>query len=85
MENIYKICEKAGKLLAYEGVCYHELYPMSERTMLVHVSGDWKHDHARCDYLLEKELGLKLVGCKLDEETDEDWYSAERYYIAKGA
>ncbi|MBE6121158.1 MAG: hypothetical protein E7190_00410 [Erysipelotrichaceae bacterium] len=41
--------------------------------------GDWKHDHLRCDWIME-ELGYALVEVYDIEENGSDCYSATRRY-----
>lgn len=48
--------------------------------------GDWKHEHARCDLLVEEEAaanGYEIVqkGQTITEETGTDCYSAIHNYI----
>lgn len=48
--------------------------------------GDWKHDHWRCDYLVEefaKENNRKIFFQKtnITEEDGSDCYSATHFYI----
>lgn len=41
--------------------------------------GDWKHDHAYADYLME-QIGYKLID-EVETETDgSDCYSSNHYY-----
>lgn len=42
-------------------------------------NGDWKHDHARADYIL-KECGFTLMKTEVTEEDGSDCYSAIHYY-----
>ena len=48
--------------------------------------GDWKHDHLRCDYLVEefakenhREITFKKTN--LTEEDGSDCYSAKHFYV----
>lgn len=45
----------------------------------VHIRGDWKHDHARCDYVMEQN-GYTLLKKEVTEEDGSDWYTAIHYY-----
>ena len=52
------------------------------------MEGDWKHDHARTDYLISDLLGnydnieITNMGEELiGDETDGDWYSAKHRYM----
>ena len=44
--------------------------------------GDWKHDHAYLDYLMEK-YGFELVNEELTEDNGSDCYCASHYYRLK--
>lgn len=58
---------------------YYEIYDWNGQIVIEIEHGDWKHDHARSDYLMS-ELGYKLVN---EEETytdGSDNYSAIHYY-----
>ena len=41
--------------------------------------GDWKHDHAYCDYLM-RQIGYKLIAEDVFEEDGSDCYSSTHYY-----
>lgn len=46
----------------------------------IHISwGDWKHDHWRCDEVMN-ELGYELKNYKITEENGSDCFSADRFY-----
>ncbi len=67
----------------------NQLYPSDVFTaddrVMVDISwGDWKHDHIRCDKLMEN-LGYTLVEEEVTEEDGSDCYSAIRHYIPKGS
>jgi hypothetical protein len=52
-------------------------------TVKIYISwGDWKHEHLRCDYLMN-ELGYMKVNVVETEEDGSDCYSAERWYERK--
>ena len=49
--------------------------------IIVHILwGDWKHEHAYCDYLMEKK-GYKLVREKVTEQNGSDCYSSAHLYL----
>lgn len=50
----------------------------------VEISGDWKHDHARADWLIEDKLGGTLLRKDITEDTGCDWYPAIHYYSIIG-
>jgi len=41
--------------------------------------GDWKHDHLRCDMIMENE-GFRLINTKIGE-SDGDCYNATHTYV----
>lgn len=50
--------------------------------------GDWKHDHLRCDYLVEefaKTNNSKILfqKTKVTEDNGTDCYSAKHFYVFK--
>ena len=61
-----------------------DVYPHSELPV-IQISiywGDWKHDHARCDYLMEK-LGYILISEQTTESDGSDCYSSIHNYLSK--
>ena len=46
--------------------------------------GDWKHEHLRCDYLMEQKFGASKIKVEVTEENGSDCYSADRYYFVQG-
>ena len=42
--------------------------------------GDWKHEHLRCDWLME-EFGYIKINVIETEEDGSDCYSADHYYV----
>ena len=42
--------------------------------------GDWKHDHARADWLITEKLGGLLMRTDMVESDGSDCYSAVHYY-----
>ena len=43
--------------------------------------GDWKHSHARLDYVMKHYLGYTLIKEQVTEEDGSDTYSSVHYYI----
>lgn len=76
----YKNIEQIEKHLTenelwVEDVWYNDLY------YYVHISwGDWKHEHLRCDYLME-QIGYECTGTITTEEDGGDCYSAIHKYV----
>lgn len=56
---------------------------LNEDRIIVYITwGDWKHEHKRCDWLMD-DMGYELVNV-IETETDgSDCYSAERVYKKK--
>lgn len=65
----------------YPDYYFYEPSLNSEGTvvMIASITGDWKHEHARADYLM-REIGYELISKKVTEEDGSDWYSADHYY-----
>lgn len=51
-------------------------FGIAEKILFITVQGDWKHDHLRCQYLLEEE-GYRMISKRVTEEDGSDWYTAE--------
>ena len=62
-----------------DGNVYGEVYQDGEEWCVEISWGDWKHDHWRCDWLME-EVGAKSTGVNITEEDGSDCYSAIHYY-----
>lgn len=45
--------------------------------------GDWKHDHARLDYIMESNFSVDVFGKEVTESDGTDCYSATHYYLIK--
>ena len=74
--------EKRVYDLLNENSVHAEVYQFSTLPIIcVEISwGDWKHDHARADWLIADELGGTLLRTNLVEEDGSDCYSAVHYY-----
>ena len=46
--------------------------------------GDWKHDHARLDLVMEANFTVMLVDVKITESDGSDCYSALHIYKMRG-
>ena len=44
--------------------------------------GDWKHEHLRCDYLME-QIGYISINSFVTEENGSDCYSAQHWYVRR--
>lgn len=60
-----------------------DVFAADTRVMVEIEWGDWKHDHLRCDALMELK-GYTLVEEEVTEEDGSDCYSAIRHYEPKG-
>ena len=64
----------------HENNLYCEVYEHINGSISVEIDwGDWKHDHAYCDYLM-KERGYVLMDEQVTEENGSDCYSSIHYY-----
>lgn len=84
--NINQICEEIGEMLRSNNLWYEEVWPTSEENRIcVDIRwGDWKHEHLRCDYLVDdyfKSHGMYSVKSNvITEEDGSDCYCASHYY-----
>ena len=79
-ELIKKIETVLDKDVWVESVYQYEDLPV----IAVDVRGDWKHDHLRCDWLIEENVSeVTKFNTKVTEEDGSDYYSATHYYIVK--
>ena len=70
------------ELLNAEGVCAEVYQHQDLPIVAVIISwGDWKHDHARADYLVSSRLNGKKIAVDVTEENGSDCYSATHYYF----
>ena len=80
MEEIYKMLDDNGIM--------GEVWETKDEffgTPMVHIEitwGDWKHDHARCDYLMD-QLGYGFISAVETEEDGSDCYSAIHNYVKR--
>lgn len=78
VERIYKGLEKYN-LYPEEVYTYFDGDTSSQRIVVSIHKGDWKHEHLRCDMLMQK-MGYIPDGSLVTEEDGSDCYSADRYY-----
>ena len=71
MKDYTKDYERACKITSYlkQNDIYPESVCVNDNTAEVRIDGDWKHEHRRCDFLMEKE-GHTYVGYKDEAEDD---------------
>ena len=82
MIDMREIERKAIELLSKEHIWTEEIYQYNDLPVLVvEVDGDWKHDHLRCKYLIEEELGGTLLKKQVTRDDGSDSYGASHYYI----
>ena len=70
-------------MLAENGRDNYDVYGVSDLPVVcveIHW-GDWKHDHACCDWLVEDKLGGTRIDVRVTEEDGSDTYSAIHYYF----
>lgn len=81
--DIYKAVEKINKILDENNIWADVWQYMDLPVVQVEISwGDWKHDHARTDYLL-KNLGCTLMKEEITENDGSDCYSAIHYFYVR--
>ena len=82
-ENINQECREVETYLNNQGL-WVDVYPHNILPVIkVNIEwGDWKHDHLRCDYLME-QLGYMSAGVQTTETDGSDCYSAIHRYLAK--
>ncbi len=44
------------------------------------IRGDWKHDHLRMDYFMQRAYDIRSIQTQTTEEDGSDCYSAIHYY-----
>lgn len=77
------LCEIIEKLASENHICC-EVYEEQRGVVAVEIRwGDWKHDHARLDWLVGERLPeLKKVETAVTEDDGSDCYSAiHRFYF----
>lgn len=83
-EQMWKKASEIEKMLEKNNV-YASVYPHNEFPVIqVEISwGDWKHDHARTDWLIADKCGewLSKIGESVTEEDGSDTYSSTHNYI----
>jgi len=50
-------------------------------TVTIQIDGDWKHDHARADWVVSEEIPYLTVKKQEIENSESDWYIANHTYI----
>lgn len=76
--KIRKTLEKNG-LYPEEVYSYFDGDLNTERFVISIDCGDWKHEHLRCDVLMQR-MGFIPDGSLVTWEDGSDCYSADRYY-----
>ena len=72
---------KIEKHLAENGICAEVYKAEHDDEVCVEINdGDWKHEHLRCDYLME-QMDYMFLDSKVTEEDGSDTYSAIRTYF----
>ena len=60
-----------------------EIVDYNEQTKMIAVEitrGDWKHDHLRMDYFMQRTYDIRSIITQTTEEDGSDCYSAIHYY-----
>lgn len=81
MEELQKLLDKVNETFRQNN-CSFRVEPILgvPNTASVEINGDWKHDHAYADYVMEKN-GFKCISERVIEDTESDWYTSVHYYI----
>lgn len=79
-EEADRMCEKAQKILDNEHIWASAWIHPTMSMVIIEVEGDWKHDHARTDWLMEEKLGLVCQSKVVTKEDGSDYYTATHYY-----
>ena len=75
---LYKTLGDKNNLFVTE--IYHEKHMLYGDIVCILIEwGDWKHEHLRCDWLMQ-EMGYTFLGSETTEEDGSDTYSAIRRY-----
>lgn len=81
-----ELVERLDRKLNEDGI-YAEVEQFMDLPIItVHINwGDWKHEHLRCDWLVEKHFKelLEWKGDTVTETDGSDCYSATHYYLVK--
>lgn len=76
--------EKKVYELMKENHIIGEIVDYNEQTNMIAIAviwGDWKHEHGRLDWLMEKNFSnLQCIHTETTEEDGSDCYSAIHYY-----
>ena len=75
-------CKEVMKIMRQNRL-YFEAWSEAKNIVAVEVIwGDWKHDHARLNWLVTKSLNVKKIGEKLTDEDGSDTYSSiHKFYF----
>ena len=81
MEELQKAIDKVNDTFR-KNTCGFSAEPILgvPKTASIEIEGDWKHDHAYADYIMEQN-GFKRISEQVIEDTESDWYTAIHYYI----
>ena len=75
--------EAIEKLMCDNGIC-GDVQLCKNGVAIVEINwGDWKHSHARFDYLMKKTFNAEIVQTVVTESDGSDVYSAKHIYILK--
>lgn len=81
MEELQKAIDKVNDTFK-KNTCSFRVEPILSvpKTASIEIDGDWKHDHAYADYIMEQN-GFKKISEQVIEDTECDWYNSIHYYI----
>lgn len=67
------------KRLASADIFPTEINEVSKNVISIDLTGDWKHTHNYCDYLMAK-MRYRLIKEEV-QPSCEDWYTSTHFYI----
>lgn len=87
--NIEPIYKDIDKLVQNNNICAEVYIDPDTNTIEIEITwGDWKHDHLRCDWLIDDYLNKHSIRCikseTITEENGTDSYSSIHYYYILG-
>jgi len=81
MEELQELIGKVNETFRKNN-CSFRVEPIlsAPKAASIEIIGDWKHDHAYADYIMEQN-GFKSISERIIDDTDDDWYISVHYYI----
>lgn len=80
MKELQKAIDKVNETFRNNRCSFRAEYILDVKGASIEIDGDWKHDHAYADYIMEQN-GFKKISENVIEDTECDWYNSIHYYI----